>query len=320
MRMKKDAARTPSETATSRCIVTAVMGPTNAGKSTLVNALTGSKISIVTPKVQTTRSRVIGLTVQDNTQFVFIDTPGIFAPKRKLDKAMVKAAWEGLDGADAALLVIDVQRGICEFCEMVMDALTRFKSEDRLVSAVINKVDTVPPDRLLILASELGKRHLFDEIFMVSALKNDGVDAIMSYLAQRAPEMPFLYPEDQAGTMPMRQFAAEITREKLFLALHQEIPYGLVVETEQWEDRDKTEKDPNGSAKIQQVIYVERESHKKMVIGAGGALLKRIGETSRRELEKHLSMRVHLFLFVKVREQWQDDRERYVNMGLEFPE
>jgi GTPase len=308
----------PQEAEPLRCSVITLAGETNAGKSTLLNRFVGSKIAIVTPKVQTTRSQLKGIAMEGNAQLVFIDTPGIFTPKRAMEKAMVKAAWSGLDSGDTVLLVIDAKKGLTPALDTIITGLKQRADRVRAI-AVMNKVDKVAPDRILALAKQLSDLKLFTQFFMVSALTGDGVDDVKKYLAKEAPLGPWMFPEDQLTDAPMRFLASEITREKLFLALKQELPYSLMVETEQWEERPKTAKDPSGSVKLHQVIYVEKEGHKKIILGRGGEGIRRIGEESRKELEKMLSQRVHLFLFVKVRENWQDERINYLSQGLDYP-
>ncbi|WP_372090658.1 GTPase Era [Tistrella mobilis] len=289
----------------------AVIGAPNAGKSTLVNRLVGSKVSIVSPKVQTTRSRIVGIAMHGPAQLVFIDTPGIFRPKRRLEKAMVQAAWSGAgDAGDGLLMMIDAKRGITDDVRLIVDGL---KAEGRRAWAVLNKVDLLAREKLLPLAAEVDGLGIFDRIFMISAENGSGVDDLADALAAIARKGPWMYPEDQASDVPLRFLAAEIVREKLFLSLHEELPYALTVETEAW-----TEK-PDGSARIDQVVYVQRESHRKIVLGAGGRTIKHVGSAARTELQQILERRVHLFLFVKVRESWADDPERYREMNLDYP-
>lgn len=292
-----------------RCGYVAVVGAPNAGKSTLINEMVGTKVSIVSPKVQTTRTRVLGILVHDTAQVILVDTPGIFEPdKRKnLERAMVAAAIDGLSDADAILLLVDAASYRKQEIEMIIG---RLKGHDRPVLLALNKVDKIKPERLLDLSRELNNLHDFKATFMISALKGNGVQDVVKYLAQIIPEGPFLFPEDQVSDMPMRLLAAEITREKLFYKLHQELPYALTVETENWEPFK------DGSIKIDQTIYVSRDNHKGIVLGKGGSLIKEIGEKSRIELEEILDTRVHLKLFVKVRENWMDDPERFSIWGL----
>jgi GTP-binding protein Era len=301
-----------------RCLVIALAGETNAGKSTLLNTLVGSKLAIVTPKVQTTRSQLKGICMEGNAQLVFIDTPGIFRPSRPMEKAMVKAAWNGLDSATTVLLVIDSKKGLTPELEDIIAGLKSRAAHVKSV-AVMNKVDKVAPDRLLALARQLDDFKVFQQFFMISALTGDGVHDMKAYLAKEAPLGPWMFPADQLTDAPMRFLASEVTREKLFLNLKQELPYSLMVETEQWEERKATPKEPTGSVKVHQVIYVEKEGHKKIILGKGGSGISRIGAEARKELERMLSQRVHLFLFVKVRENWQDERQNYLSQGLDFP-
>ena len=288
----------------------ALIGAPNAGKSTLLNRLVGAKVSIVTHKVQTTRALIRGIATHDKTQIVFIDTPGIFRPRRRLDRAMVTTAWGGAKDADMVALLIDAERGIKGDAEAILDNLAEVRQPKILI---LNKIDRIKRDKLLALASEANERVPFDRTFMVSALTGDGCDDLLDYLAGALPEGPWYYPEDQISDLPMRQLAAEITREKIFLRLHQELPYSAHVETEKWEERK------DGSVRIEQVIYVERESQKKLVLGHKGGTIRAIGQSAREELAEILEQKVHLFLFVKVRENWSDDPERYREMGLEFP-
>jgi len=292
-----------------RCGFIAVLGAPNAGKSTLVNRVVGTKVSIVSPKVQTTRARVMGIAVQDRTQLVFIDTPGIFEPRRRLDRAMVAAAWGGAGDADITLLLMDAERGIDRDTRAI---IKRMKTENKRAHLVLNKVDKVKKPELLALTTKLNDEGIFDEIFMISALNGDGVDDLVAYLAGHMPEGPWHFPEDQVSDMTERLLAAEITREKLYLQLRQELPYSTTVETETWEDWE------NGSVKIEQVIFVERDSQKSIILGKGGQQIKTIGAEARKDLEEILDRRVHLFLFVKVREKWGDDPDRYRDWGLDF--
>lgn len=285
-------------------------GAPNAGKSTLLNQLVGAKVSIVSPKVQTTRARVTGIALHRNAQIVFVDTPGIFQPKRRLEKAMVDAAWGGVEEGDMTVLLIDANRGITENVERILDGLDRQKGA---VWVALNKIDLLKKDELLGLAAALGEREKIERIFMLSALNGDGVADLMDALVEQMPEGPWLYPEDQISEMPNRLLAAEIMREKLFLRLHQELPYALTVETEAWEEKK------DGSVKISQIIYVTRDSHKAIVLGKGGKSIRQIGQMAREELTELLERPVHLFTFVKVREKWLDDPARYREMGLDFP-
>jgi GTP-binding protein Era len=288
----------------------ALLGAPNAGKSTLVNQLVGAKVSIVTHKVQTTRAIVRGIATHGSAQIVFVDTPGIFKPRRRLDQAMVTTAWGGAKDADAILVLIDAERGLRGDAEAMLENLKDVRQPKMLV---LNKIDRVQPETLLGLAKQANERVTFDRTFMVSALTGAGCNAILDYLAEALPAGPWYYPEDQLSDLPMRQLAAEITREKLFLRLHQELPYSSHVETEKWEEKK------DGSVRIEQVIYVERESQKKIVLGAKGETIRSIGQSSRKDLDEILEQPVHLFLFVKVRENWSDDPERFREMGLEFP-
>ena len=292
------------------CGFVALIGAPNAGKSTLINRLVGTKISIVSRKVQTTRSSVRGIALEGKAQIVFVDTPGIFAPKRRLDRAMVAAAWGSTTDADAAALLVDVQRGIDAEVEAILDRLPHIAAKKVLV---LNKIDTVEPPRLLELAARLNQALPFAKTFMISALRGHGVVKFKQELAALMPPGPWLYPEDQISDMPMRLLAAEITREKIFDRLHDELPYSSTVETELWQDM------PDGSARIEQTIYVLREGHKKIVIGEGGRTIKGIGTAACKEIIEAAGQKVHLFLFVKVRDHWADDPERYREMGLEFP-
>ncbi|MBT6441979.1 MAG: GTPase Era [Alphaproteobacteria bacterium] len=288
----------------------AVLGAPNAGKSTLVNRFVGSKVSIVSPKVQTTRSRVRGICIEGTTQVVFVDTPGIFTDtKRRLERSMVHAAWRGAADADVILLLVDASRGIDGNLREIFRGL---KETERRALVIINKIDVVKRDVLLPMAAEIEDMGIVDQLFMVSALDGDGVDDLLDHVCKLMPAGPWLYPEDQLSDISERLLAAEITREKLFLQLHQELPYSVAVETEQWQDQH------NGSARIEQVIYVQRESHKAMVLGKGGQRVKAIGAASRAELSEILDRPVHLFLFVKVRERWAEDPERYRDIGLDF--
>ncbi len=305
----------PNEAAASgaptRAGFVAIVGPTNAGKSTLTNRLVGAKVSIVTQKVQTTRTRVTGIATRGVSQIIFVDTPGVFAPRRRLDRAMVAAAWAGAADADLVVLVIDAERGIDDGAEAVLKGL---KGAGRKVLLAINKIDLVKRETLLALAKELNDRLPFDATFMISAQGGSGCDDLMAAIEARLPEGPWLFPEDQLSDLPERMLAAEITREKIFLRLHQELPYSIHVETESW----KAQKD--GSVRIEQVIYVERDGQKAIVLGKGGQTVKIVGSMAREEMEKLLGNRVHLFLFVKVRANWADDRERYEAMGLDWQE
>jgi GTP-binding protein Era len=302
-----DAAKPASDT---RCGFVALIGAPNAGKSTLLNALVGSKVTIVSHKVQTTRALIRGITLEGNAQLIFVDTPGIFAPKRRLDRAMVTTAWSGAHEADLIGVLIDARKGIDEEAEALLERLADVKPTKILI---LNKIDLVPRATLLLLTKIGNEKAKFDSTFMISALTGDGVADLKTWLAARMPPSPWLYPPDQMSDAPVRQLAAEITREKLFERLHQELPYHSTVETESWKELR------GGDIRVEQTIYVERESQRKIVIGKGGQTLKAIGESSRREIAEIVEHKVHLFLFVKVREGWGDDPERYRAMGLEFP-
>ena len=302
-----DAAKPASDT---RCGFVALIGAPNAGKSTLLNALVGSKVTIVSHKVQTTRALIRGITLEGKAQLIFVDTPGIFAPKRRLDRAMVTTAWSGAHEADLIGVLIDARKGIDEEAEALLERLADVKPTKILI---LNKIDLVPRATLLLLTKIANEKAKFDSTFMISALTGDGVADLKSWLADRMPPSPWLYPPDQMSDAPVRQLAAEITREKLFERLHQELPYHSTVETETWKELR------GGDIRVEQTIYVERESQRKIVIGKGGQTLKSIGESSRREIAEIVEHKVHLFLFVKVREGWGDDPERYRAMGLEFP-
>jgi GTP-binding protein Era len=296
--------------AATRCGFVAIIGAPNVGKSTLVNAMVGSKVTIVSPKVQTTRTLVRGIAIEGAAQLIFVDTPGLFAPRRRLERAMVTTAWSGAQDADLAVLVVDAKRGLDTDTTAVLDRLIGFALPKALV---LNKVDLVAKPALLDLARAANARIDFAATFMVSALNSDGVADLKAWLAGAVPAGPWLYPEDQMSDAPLRSLAAEITREKLFLRLHQELPYRSTVETDAWTEQ------PDGSVRIEQTIYVERESQRKIVLGKGGQTIKAIGSDARREIAELIGQRAHLFLFVKVREGWADDPERYREMGLEFP-
>ena len=296
--------------ADTRCGFVALIGAPNAGKSTLINRLVGSKVSIVSRKVQTTRTLVRGIAIEGNSQIIFVDTPGIFAPKRRLDRAMVTSAWSGAGDAEFVALLIDVRRGIDDEVDAILQKLP---SISQPVALIMNKIDLVERERLLSLAQELNGRFKFIETFMVSAENGDGVPHIREVLARLMPPGPWLYPEDQVSDAPLHMLAAEITREKLFERLHDELPYQLTVETESWQERK------DGSVRIEQTIYVARETHRKIILGKGGQSIKAIGEQARREIAVEIEAPVHLFLFVKVRENWVNDPARYREMGLEFP-
>jgi GTP-binding protein Era len=307
--MAENAVKAESEGGT-RCGFIALIGAPNAGKSTLINALVGSKVAIVTPKVQTTRTLLRGIAMEGQAQLVFLDTPGIFAPRRRLDRAMVTTAWSGAHDADIVAVLIDVKSGLNDDAEALLKKLREVRQPKVLI---LNKVDLVEKARLLALSQAANDTARFAATFMISATKGDGVADVRQWLAAHVPAGPWHYPEDEVSDAPVRQLASEITREKLYLKLHQELPYQSTVETESWTERK------DGSVRIEQTIYVERDSQKKIVLGKGGQSIKAIGEASRRELAEILEKKVHLFLFVKVREGWGDDPERYRQMGLEFP-
>ena len=294
-----------------RCGYVALIGAPNAGKSTLLNALVGAKVSIVSPKVQTTRRRILGIAVEDGSQIVFVDTPGIFAPRpgRRLERAMVTAAWEGAEDADLVVLLVDVTRPDDPDTRGIVD---RLKAAGRKAVLVLNKIDLVPRPSLLELAARFEREGIFEPIFMISGLTGDGVPDLRRHLAAALPEGPWLYPEDQLSDLPERLLAAEVTREQVFLQLHDELPYAITVETDKWEERK------DGSVRIEQTIFVQRPGQKAIVLGEGGQQIKRIGARARTELEAMLGRRVHLFLFVRVEKGWTEDRERYEAMGLDF--
>jgi GTP-binding protein Era len=294
-----------------RCGYVAIVGAPNAGKSTLVNRLVGAKVAIVTPKVQTTRARLLAIATLGASQVIFVDTPGIFVQtKRRLERAMVQAAWSGAADADLVVLLVGAKRGRDADTDLIVEGL---KTAGRQAVLALNKVDIAPRAELLALAQSFDAEGIFTDTFMLSALDGSGVADLETLLAGAVPEGPWLYPEDQLADISERLLAAEITREQLFLELHQELPYALTVETEAWQDR------PDGSARVEQVIYVARETHKGMVLGKGGRMVKRVGARAREELGKALGRKIHLFLFVKIRPHWQDDPERYREMGLEYP-
>jgi GTPase len=304
---------------TTHCGFCAIIGAPNAGKSTLTNALVGSKVAIVSPKVQTTRMAVKGVAMAGQTQIVFVDTPGIFRPRRRLDRAMVGAAWAGAEDADAVLLVVDA-------ADFVLNAnspgardtatiVTGLKeSKGKKTALVLNKIDGMKRTDLLPLVEKFHAEGVFEDVFLVSALNGNGVEDVAKWVAARMPPGPWLYPEDQAADIPMRLLAAEITREKIYHRLHDELPYASAVETEKWEDRK------DGSVRIDQIIFVQRDGQKSIVLGKGGQTIKTIGELARKEMEDLFGHRVHLFLFVKVREDWAENREHYREIGLEYPD
>ncbi len=289
----------------------ALIGEPNAGKSTLLNRMVGAKVSIVTHKVQTTRTRIRGVAIEGDAQIVFVDTPGLFQPRRRLDRAMVAAAWSGAADADVVVLMVEAHRGVSEGVERILQRLDEI-GEGRTVVLAINKIDRVKSEVLLGLTKQLNDRFAFAHTFLISAEKGHGVNDLREWLASQMPKGPWLYPEDQIADLPMRMIASEMTREKLTLRLHQELPYQLTVETESWEERQ------DGSARIDQVIYVVRDGHKGIVLGNKGETIKAVGRAAREELEEFLGRRVHLFLQVKVRSGWLDEAERYSEMGLDF--
>ena len=287
----------------------ALIGAPNAGKSTLLNALVGAKVAIVTHKVQTTRTRLTGIAQAGKAQLVFIDTPGIFAPKRRLDRAMVQAAWQGADDAELVVLLIDSKKGLTEDVEAILENL---KNSGRRAFLALNKVDLIRPEKLLALSKAVNDRLPFEETFMISAANGDGVSDLKAALANTAPPGPWMYPEDQVADITLRLMAAEMTREQVYLNLHDELPYSIMVETEAYKEQR------NGSVRIEQVIHVQRDSQKGMVIGKGGSMLKRLGERARAEMEASFDQKVHLFLHVRVTPRWQDDRLAYKDMGLDY--
>jgi len=292
-----------------RCGHVALIGAPNAGKSTLLNRLVGRKLAIVTPKPQTTRTRLLGIATEGSTQIIYVDTPGIFAPRRRLDRAMVAAAWSGAEDADETVLLVDAARGVDRDTRRILE---RLAERGRKSILALNKIDLVRRESLLGLADRLSREARLDLVFMISARTGDGVDDLKRHLTAALPEGPWLFPEDQLSDMPERVIAAEVTREQVFLQLRDELPYGSTVETERWEDKN------DGSARIEQVIFVQRPSQRAIVLGQGGQRIKAIGARARAELERMLERRVHLFLFVKVRENWVEDRERYTALGLDY--
>ena len=297
--------------AETRCGFIAIIGAPNAGKSTLLNRYVGSKIAIVTHKVQTTRTRIIGIAIQGDTQLVFVDTPGIFAPRRKLDRAMVSAAWRGAQDADLVLLLVDTLDGITDEVRAIVSGL---KKSGRKAFLALNKIDTVKRETLLAMAKELDGSGVFTETFMISALKGHGTDDLLASLIKALPAGPWLYPEDQITDVPLKMLAAEITREQIYLRLHQELPYQIAVEAERGDERK------DGSVRIEQVIFVELKSQKGIVIVKGGQSLKKIGEMARSEMEKVFGCKIHLFLFVKVAERWSETPYHYSEIGLDYVE
>ena len=296
---------------TTRAGFVALIGEPNAGKSTLLNRMVGAKVSIVTHKVQTTRARIRGVALEGEAQIVFVDTPGLFKPRRRLDRAMVAAAWGGAADADIVLMLIEAHRGISEGVKHILESLKGL-NPDQKVALAINKIDKVKSDSLLQLTEQMNSLHPFVKTFMISAERGHGVPALREWLASELPEGPWLYPEDQIADLPMRMIAAEMTREKLTLRLHQELPYQLTVETEAWEERK------DGSCRVDQIIYVMRDGHKGILLGKRGETIKAVSKASREELEEFLGRKVHLFLQVKVRPNWLDEAERYSEMGLDF--
>ena len=298
-------------TSGARCGYVALIGAPNSGKSTLLNALVGAKVSIVSPKVQTTRRRVLGIAIHEGAQMIFVDTPGIFAPRpgRRLERAMVSAAWAGAEDADLVVLLVDVTRPDDADTAAIVD---RLKAAGRKAVLALNKIDRVQPPVLLGIADRFMKQGIFDPIFMISGLTGDGVEDLKRHLAQALPAGPWLYPEDQLSDLPERLMAAEATREQIFLQLHQELPYNSTVETDSWEER------ADGSVRIEQTIFVQRPTQKAIMLGEGGQRIKQLGERARAELETLLRRRVHLFLHVRVEKDWTEDRERYEAIGLDF--
>ena len=298
--------------AATRAGFVALIGEPNAGKSTLLNRMVGAKVSIVTHKVQTTRTRIRGIAIEGVAQIVFVDTPGIFRTKRRLDRAMVKAAWGGASDADVIVLLIEAHRGLTEGAQSIVDRMRNELPKDRPVALAINKIDRVKAEGLLKLAEKMNEAFPFVKTFMISAEKGYGVQDLREWLSGQVPEGPWFYPEDQIADVPMRMIAAEITREKLTLRLHEELPYQLTVETEQWQDKK------DGSTRIDQIIYVARDGHKGIVLGNKGETIKSVGQAARADISEFLGRTVHLFLQVKVRENWLDEPERYSEMGLVF--
>ena len=292
-----------------KCGFVAVIGPPNAGKSTLSNALVGQKVTIVTQKAQTTRMRLRAVVMHEDAQIILVDTPGIFDAKQRFDRAMVNEVWAGVKDADQVLVVLDAARTGGKEVELMLDGLADNKKK---VSLVLNKIDTVPNESLLALVKELNGRVAFEDTFLISALNGDGLDRLKDTLAANMPEGPFLYPEDQAADVPSLLLASEVMREKLFLRLHQELPYALTVETDKWENKK------DGSVRIEQTVFVRRDSQKAIVLGKGGRTMKEISTEARLELEDMFERRVHLFVFVKVRKNWQEDPERYRMLGLDY--
>ncbi len=297
---------------TTRAGFVALIGEPNAGKSTLLNRMVGAKVSIVTHKVQTTRARIRGIAMEGEAQIVFVDTPGLFRPRRRLDRAMVKAAWGGAADADIVVLLIEAHRGLTEGVRAILDRVAAELPRGKPVALAINKIDRVKAEALLKLTEEMNAAYPFAKTFMISAERGHGVEDLKAWLGAELPEGSWFYPEDQIADLPLRMIAAEVTREKLTLRLHEELPYQLTVETERWEEKT------DGSARIDQVVYVARAGHKGIVLGHKGETIKAVGQAARAELMEFLDRPVHLFLQVKVRENWQEERERYSEMGLEF--
>ena len=290
----------------------ALIGEPNAGKSTLLNRMVGAKVSIVTHKVQTTRTRIRGIAMAGQSQIVFVDTPGLFRPRRRLDRAMVAAAWGGAADADIVVLLVEAHRGLTPGVEEILESLKERASDKQRIALAINKIDRVKAEALLATTQKLNDAFPFEKTFLISAERGHGVDDLKEWLAAELPEGPWFYPEDQIADLPLRMIAAEITREKLTLRLHEELPYQLTVETEKWEERK------DGSARIDQIVYVARDGHKGIVLGHKGETIKAVGQAARAELMEFLDRPVHLFLQVKVRPNWLDEKERYSEMGLEF--
>ena len=292
-----------------RCGFVVLLGAPNAGKSTLTNNFVGSKVSIVSPKAQTTRTTIKGIGIWHNTQIIFLDTPGVFAPKRRLDRAMVASAWNGVSDADITALVVDAKRGFDDETKAIIEKL---KKQQQKTLLVLNKTDLVSSEQLLALTALLNETYPFEETFMISALNGQGVDDFYDYLAAHLPESPWYYPEEQMSDLPLKLLAAEVVREKLFLYLRQELPYAITVEPELWERRE------DNSVRAEMTIYVERSGQKQIILGKGGAMIKKIGQSARHELEEMLEERIHLFLFVKVREKWGEEKARYSDWNLDF--
>lgn len=292
-----------------RCGYVAVVGAPNAGKSTLINGLVGTKVSIVSPKVQTTRFRVLGLVMRGETQVILVDTPGIFTPKKRIERSMVAAAWNGAEDADVVCVLVDSHS---RRMDETLDIIERLRKAERKAVLVMNKIDLVPKEHLLGLVEQLSGSGIFTDVFMVSALTGDGLQDLLAFVAKGLPESPYLYPEDDVSDLPQRLLASEITREKAFMQLRQELPYALTVDTESWEERD------DGSVRVEQIIYIERESQKPMVVGKGGSMIRTIGQQARTELETLLDRTVHLFIHVKVKADWAEKRGFYSSHGLDF--